>query len=165
MATHMLETTQQLPISIEKAWDFISSPRNLKVITPDYMGFDITTPNLEDKMYPGMIITYKVRPLLGIPVQWVTEITHVEEPCFFVDEQRQGPYSLWHHKNYLREIDGGVEMRDVVHYKLPFSPLSEIMHPFMIKGKLKEIFDYRYHKLEELFGSMKKADIHTNEAL
>ncbi len=156
MPVHTLETTQQLPVALKVLWEFIASPANLKVITPDYMGFDILTPNLPAQMYPGMIITYRVRPLFGLPVQWVTEITNVREPYFFVDEQREGPYSFWHHKHYLREIEGGVEMSDIVHYKLPFTPLSELMHPFIVRRKLNEIFNYRYRKLEEMFGAMEK---------
>lgn len=159
MAIHRLHRIQQLPISLEEAWDFISSPENLKIITPDYMGFDITTPDLPDKMYPGMIITYKVRPFFNIPVEWVTEITQVREPYFFVDEQRSGPYALWHHKHYLQEIEGGVEMQDIVHYKLPFSPLSEIMHPLTVEKKLTEIFDYRFNKFIELYGTMEQEEV------
>ncbi len=150
---HILKTYQRLPISIEEAWDFFSSPKNLKIITPPYMGFDITSGG-DEKMYAGQIITYIVKPLLGIPMEWVTEITYVQEPYYFVDEQRFGPYSLWHHKHFFKSIPGGIEMQDIVHYKIPFGPLGKLMNHLFIKHKLKEIFDFRYQILEQKFGKM-----------
>lgn len=150
---HTLKTIQRLPISLEEAWDFFSSPKNLKTITPPYMGFDITSGG-EEKMYAGQIITYIVKPILGIPMEWVTEITHVQEPFYFVDEQRFGPYALWHHKHFFKEIPGGIEMQDVVHYKIPLGPIGKLMNHLYIKNKLKEIFDYRYQTLEKMFKRM-----------
>lgn len=150
---HTLKTVQKLPISLNEAWEFFSSPKNLKTITPPYMGFDITSGG-DNKMYAGQIITYIVKPVLGIPMEWVTEITHVQEPFYFVDEQRFGPYSLWHHKHFFKEIPGGVEMSDLVHYKIPLGPIGKIMNQIYIKNKLKEIFDYRYQTLEKMFGKM-----------
>jgi len=105
-------------------------------------------------MYPGQIITYIVKPILGIPIEWVTEITHVEKNAFFVDEQRFGPYAFWHHKHYFKPIPGGIEMRDVVHYKIPLGPLGKLINHIYIQHKLKEIFDYRYQTLEKMFGKM-----------
>lgn len=151
MKIYTLETKQELPIDVKTAWEFFSSPKNLKKITPSYMGFDITSGNLENKMYAGMIISYIVRPIFNIPVSWVTEITHVNEPNYFVDEQRFGTYSLWHHKHFLKETSGGVEMTDIVHYKIPFGLIGRIAHYFFIRKKLKEIFEFRHKKLEELF--------------
>lgn len=155
MKIYTLETKQKLPIDIKTAWEFFSSPRNLKKITPSYMGFDITSGNLEEKMYSGMIITYIVRPLFNIPTTWVTEITHVSEPNYFVDEQRFGPYSLWHHKHFIKETEEGVEMTDIIHYKIPFGFLGRIAHSLFIRKKINEIFQFRYKKLEELFGVKK----------
>lgn len=152
MAIHRIYTTQKLPISKEKAWAFLSSPHNLKIITPPYMGFDITEKYLPDAVYPGLIITYKVSPLFNIKLNWVTEITHVKELEYFVDEQRFGPYSFWHHKHFIKEIQGGVEMTDLVHYKIPLGMLGDGMNALFIKQKLQEIFTYRYRKLHELFG-------------
>ena len=126
---YRLKTIQSLPISIEKAWDFLSDPGNLKTITPNYMGFKILE-GAEDKMYAGQIIKYIVSPVLGIPLRWVTEITHVEDQKYFVDEQRFGPYSLWHHKHFIKAIPGGVEMIDIVDYKLPLECLEELRTPF-----------------------------------
>lgn len=150
---HILKTVQKLPISLEEAWDFFSSPKNLKIITPPYMGFDITSGG-EDKMYAGQIITYIVKPVLGIPMEWVTEITHVQEPYYFVDEQRFGPYALWHHKHFFKAIPGGIEMQDVVHYKIPLGPIGKFINNIYIQNKLKEIFDFRYQTLEKMFGKM-----------
>ncbi|PVW13924.1 SRPBCC family protein [Marixanthomonas spongiae] len=153
MKLYQLHTKQRLPISKKEAWDFFSAPQNLKVITPDYMGFHILS-GAGTPMFPGQIIEYIVTPVLGIKSKWVTEITHVKENDYFVDEQRFGPYSLWHHKHFLKEIDGGVEMEDLVHYKLPFGFLGQMVHPFLVKPKLNEIFEYRREKLIELFGKL-----------
>ena len=150
-----LSSKQKLPISLEEAWNFLSSPANLKEITPDYMGFDIVSGG-GGSMYPGQIIQYIVKPILGIKTRWVTEITHVVDKSYFVDEQRFGPYDLWHHKHFLRPIEGGVEMLDTVHYKLPFSPIANLFHGIMVKPRLMEIFTYREAKLIELFGEYKE---------
>ncbi|TBX70105.1 cell division inhibitor [Flavobacterium silvisoli] len=152
MKIYSLHTKQKLPITLEEAWKFLSDPKNLKTITPDYMGFK-TLSGDDRAMFPGQIIQYIVTPVLGIPMKWVTEITHVQDKVYFVDEQRFGPYALWHHKHFLQEIPGGVEMEDLVHYKLPLGILGQWVHPFLVKPKLKEIFDYRQKKLTELFGT------------
>ncbi|HSP12418.1 MAG TPA: SRPBCC family protein [Salegentibacter sp.] len=157
MKIYTLKSVQKLPISLEKAWKFLSSPGNLKTITPDYMSFDIITGD-DRPMYPGQIIQYIVTPIAGIKTKWVTEITHVKDREYFVDEQRFGPYSLWHHKHFLKEIPGGVEMEDIVDYKLPFGILGTIVQPLLVAPKLKEIFDYRRSKLIELFGEYKKEE-------
>lgn len=154
MKIYRLHTHQNLPISVDEAWDFLSDPKNLKTITPDYMGFNILS-GADRKMYAGQIIQYIVTPIAGIPTKWVTEITHVQDKEFFVDEQRFGPYSLWHHKHFIKEIPGGVTMEDIVDYKLPMGILGQLAHPIVVKPKLKEIFDYRYQKLIELFGPYK----------
>ncbi len=151
---YQLKRIQKLPISVAKAWDFFSSPKNLATITPDELGFKIKS-ELPEKMYPGMFIQYTVKPLLGIPMTWVTEITQVNEPHFFIDEQRVGPYAIWHHQHFFKEIPGGVEMTDIVDYRLPFAPFGNFMQPLLIKGKLNQIFEYRNAKMIELFGEYK----------
>lgn len=151
MKIYRLHQKQNLPITKQEAWDFLSDPKNLKVITPDYMGFHILS-GADRPMFAGQIIQYIVTPVLGIKTKWVTEITHVIDGEYFVDEQRFGPYSLWHHKHFIKEIDGGVEMEDIIDYKIPMGILGQIVHPILVKSKLKEIFDYRTKKLEELFG-------------
>ena len=150
---YSVHTKQKLPITLQQAWDFLSDPKNLAVITPPSMGFK-TLSGDDRPMFAGQIIHYTVTPLLGIKVEWVTEITHVVSNNYFVDEQRFGPYTLWHHKHFLKEIPGGVEMEDIVHYKLPFGILGRLVHPFLVKPKLKEIFEFREKKLTALFGKM-----------
>ena len=149
---YQLSARQLVPISLDKAWDFLSDPRNLKEITPDYMGFNIVS-GADGEMYPGQLIQYIVTPLLGIKTRWVTEITHVIDHKYFVDEQRFGPYDLWHHKHFLHPVEGGVEMIDTVHYKLPFSPIANLFHNVMVKPRLTEIFSYREAKLVAMFGN------------
>ncbi len=151
MKIYRLHKKQNLPITIEKAWDFLSDPKNLKTITPDYMGFHILS-GADRPMFAGQIIQYIVTPVLGIKTKWVTEITHSVDKQYFVDEQRFGPYALWHHKHFIKAIDGGVEMEDIIDYKVPFGWLGQLVHPILVKPKLEEIFKYRAQKLEELFG-------------
>ena len=154
MKIYTLHTKQNLPISVEKAWDFLSDPRNLKTITPPYMGFEILS-GADRPMFAGQLIQYIVTPVFGIKAKWVTEITHVMDQKFFVDEQRFGPYALWHHKHFIKEIDGGVEMEDIVDYKVPFGLLGQLVHPIIVKPKLDEIFEFRRKKLIEMFGEYK----------
>ena len=120
------------------AWDFLSNPKNLKRITPDYMGFKIIN-GMADKMYAGQIIQYMVTPVMGIPTKWVTEITHVDDGNYFVDEQRFGPYSLWHHKHFIKAIKNGVEMKDIIDYKIPLGIIGRIAQPILVAPKLKAV--------------------------
>lgn len=152
MAFYRFYREQELHASTEELWEFISSPKNLKEITPPHMGFDITTPNLPEKMYPGMVISYKVRPLLGIKTDWVTEITHVQEGRYFVDEQRIGPYTLWHHEHFLEPTEDGVLMKDIITYQPPFGILGALANSLFIKKQLNAIFDYRRRVLEKRYG-------------
>ncbi|HEX8242865.1 MAG TPA: SRPBCC family protein [Longimicrobium sp.] len=149
MKLHLLEARQTLPVSPAEAWDFFSDARNLARITPPWMGFEVTS-ELPERMYAGMLITYRIRPLLGVPVRWVTEITHVDEPWRFVDEQRFGPYRFWHHQHLFREVPGGVEMRDLVHYAL--APGGGAVRRFLVAPRLRQIFAWRRRVLEETFG-------------
>jgi ligand-binding SRPBCC domain-containing protein len=154
MKIYRLHTKQNLPITKKEAWDFLSDPKNLKTITPDYMSFDILS-GADRKMFPGQIIQYIVTPIFGIKTKWVTEITHVVDQEYFVDEQRFGPYNLWHHKHFIKEIEGGVEMEDIIDYKVPFGIVGQLVHPIIVKPKLDEIFAYRRKKLIEIFGDFK----------
>lgn len=154
MKIYTLHKKQRLPISVQQAWDFLSNPKNLKTITPDYMGFNILS-GADRPMFAGQIIQYIVTPVLGIKTKWVTEISHVVDKKYFVDEQRFGPYALWHHKHFIKEVEGGVEMEDIIDYKLPFGILGQLVHPILVKPKLEEIFNYRSKKLEGLFGIYK----------
>jgi ligand-binding SRPBCC domain-containing protein len=152
---YSFSTIQKMPISLDLAWDFFSKPSNLKNITPSKLGFEIISKYHGDKMYPGQVIEYTVKPILGIPLYWMTEITHVEDKKYFVDEQRFGPYSLWHHQHHFKAIEGGVEMTDIVHYKLPLWILGDIANTIMVKNQLKEIFDFRLEAVEKLYGKWK----------
>jgi ligand-binding SRPBCC domain-containing protein len=151
MGFYQFTEKQLVKSSLSEVWDFISSPSNLKEITPSYMGFDITSENLSQKMYQGMIISYKVSPLLKLKMNWVTEITHVVENQFFVDEQRLGPYKLWHHQHHIKETENGVLMTDIVTYIPPFGVLGDIANSLFIKKQLKEIFDYRRISVDNRF--------------
>lgn len=153
MAFYQMKRVQHLNTNLDQLWAFISNPENLKRITPDAMGFDITTEDLPDKMYPGMIISYRVSPLLGIPTTWVTEITQVEEQKYFVDEQRVGPYKMWHHQHFLEPTKTGVKMTDIISYQPPFAVLGRVANHLIIRRKLKQIFDHRTNALEVLFKS------------
>lgn len=153
MAHFQLIKRQFLKTDLETIWDFASSPKNLKEITPDHMLFDITSKNLPEKMYPGMIITYKVSPFLNIKMNWVTEITQVKDKHFFVDEQRMGPYSMWHHQHFFEEQDGGVMMTDIVSYIPPFGILGVIANSILIKRQLESIFDYRFKVMDKKFNN------------
>ena len=149
---YQLKKTQLIKTDLETCWKFFSSPTNLKLITPPYMGFDIKV-SLPEKMYEGLMIAYTVRPLWGIPMTWITEIKTVKDHHFFVDEQRKGPYNIWHHEHHFRETAEGIEMTDIVTYVIPLGILGRLMHPIIVKPKLEEIFDYRYKRVEELFNS------------
>lgn len=150
--TYTLNFVQKIPCSLDEAWRFFSDPANLAKITPTAFSFTVISKHHGDKIYPGQIIEYKVKPLLGIPLYWMTEITHIKDKEYFVDEQRYGPYSLWHHQHLFKEIEGGVEMTDIVHYKIPFWIVGDIANAVFIRKKLQDLFQYRYARVEEIFG-------------
>lgn len=152
MKVYSKQSVQKVNASVEECWTFFSSPRNLQKMTPLTMGFEIT--DFDGKnMYPGQIIQYKVSPLLGIKLTWVTEITIVEENRYFIDVQRFGPYSLWHHKHFFEPVENGVLMTDLVHYALPLGFIGRMLNALVVKNKLKEIFEYRAEKIKEIFNS------------
>lgn len=153
MKLYQILQTQSLPISLPEAWQFFSDPSNLRQITPPHMQFEVTAAPAA-KMYPGMIIAYRITPILGIRQTWITEITHVVEPYLFVDEQRFGPYRFWHHEHWFREIAGGVEIQDLVHYAMPFGWLGRLAAARLVQKELQKIFDFRRGVLVEKFGSM-----------
>ena len=155
MGSHVYKSVQKLPIDMAKAWGFFSSPRNLKDITPSYMNFKVLTNSDSEQMFAGQIITYQVSPLLGIPMFWMTEITHVKEGEYFIDEQRFGPYALWHHKHFFRPIPGGVEMTDYLDYKLPLGFIGSWINTLFVRRQIEQIFAYRTRVLEDRFGQYK----------
>lgn len=154
MKLHILHRTQQVPISVREGWEFFSNPLNLSHITPPSLGLEITS-DTPAEIYPGAIITYLVRPLFGIPLTWVTEITHVAKPHLFVDEQRFGPYRFWHHTHLIRAIDGGIVVEDLVHYALPLGPIGRIVNSTLVTRQLNEIFDYRQEYFNARFGEFR----------
>ena len=144
---------QIVKTNIDDLWRFISSPKNLGKITPNYMQFNIVSKNKDEVMYPGMIIEYRVTPLLNIPLKWITEITHVKEKEFFVDEQRVGPYKMWHHEHIFEIKENGILMRDIITYIPPFGLLGKLANYLFIKNKVNQIFDYRNKIINEIFNN------------
>ncbi len=153
MSVYKLERKQTIKSDIDTIWQFFSQPNNLAAITPAYMNFRIISDTGNGNIYPGQIITYKVSPLLGIPLFWMTEITHAERNRLFVDEQRIGPYKLWHHQHIFEEVDGQILMTDIVHYSLPYYMLGKIAHLLFVKRQLENIFEYRRQKIDSIFNS------------
>lgn len=151
MGFYQFKQKQFIPAGLDQVWEFISNPGNLSKITPPTMDFTITSES-EGKMYPGQIISYRVRPLFTIPTTWVTEITHVKDKLYFVDEQRIGPYKMWHHEHFLKEIPGGIEMTDIISYQPPLGFLGRIANQILIRKKLQEIFSFRRATLKKIFG-------------
>lgn len=150
---YKLQFFQKLPIDLPKAWDFFSSPGNLEKITPKSLGMQIKDLRADVKMYPGQIITYNVKPLWNISIEWVTQIVAVQEFSYFIDEQKFGPYTFWHHEHWFTEIPGGVLMEDVIYYKVPFGIIGKALHHLKIRKDLEKIFLHRSEVLEKLFGS------------
>lgn len=149
---YRLETKLFVPSDIDTVWSFFSTPLNLAKITPEWLGLKIKDQDLvPKKMYAGMIICYDVNLFLGLKTEWVTEITHVKDKAFFVDEQRFGPYSFWHHQHHFKEVAGGVENTDIVHYKLPGGPVGALLGSSFVKNRLDQIFSYREKRIKELF--------------
>lgn len=149
---YSIHSRQRVPASLDEIWAYFSDARNLLHVTPPHLNLKVTNQVYGEKVYAGQVMTYNVRPVLGIPLAWMTEITHVEEKKYFVDEQRKGPYKLWHHQHHFKAIEGGVETIDIVHYRLPMGPLGSVANTLFVKNELKKIFSYRYQKIIERFG-------------
>ena len=150
ISMYQLKRKQFVKTDLKTCWDFFSSPQNLKRITPPYMGFNIKF-DLPEKMYEGLMIEYSVKPVLGIPMTWITEIKTVKDNLFFVDEQRKGPYKIWHHEHHFKEVEGGVEMTDIVSYELPLGILGKFAHVLFVKKQLEGIFNFRIKMVDEIF--------------
>lgn len=155
MGAHVIRTIQYIPAERQEVWSFFSDARNLASITPPEMDFRIISAGAEEPIYAGQIIEYKLKPVAGLSVYWMTEITHVKELEYFVDEQRKGPYGLWHHQHHFREVEGGVEMRDIVHYRNPLGVLGRLANALYVKNRLEAIFEYRRERVEREFGKWK----------
>ncbi len=150
MKIRILQISQKIGSPLDEAWSFFSNPRNLAKITPPEMGFELAN-DPEADMYPGMIIVLKIGIAPGIKSTWVTEITHVRPKEYFVDEQRFGPYKMWHHEHVFREIPGGCEIIDRVHYALPVSPFGDLFAGGSVEKRLDKIFDYRRDSVRKTF--------------
>jgi len=153
MSFTQIHREQLVKTDINTLWDFMSSPKNLETITPESMMFKITSKNKDEKMYPGMIITYIVSPLLKIKLTWMTEITQVKEKSFFIDEQRLGPYTMWHHQHIFKQTEEGILMKDIITYIPPFGIIGKIANFLFIKSKVNQIFNYRNKKIDSLFNN------------
>lgn len=149
---YSLKAVQHIPVDINTAWDFFSKPENLNSITPKNLGFKIISEPYSKDMYAGQVIEYTVKPLFGIPLYWMTEITHVKDKEYFVDEQRFGPYSLWHHQHHFKQTHEGIQMTDIVHYKIPFWFIGDIANNIVVRKQLTSIFQYRSDVIEKKFG-------------
>lgn len=166
MAVFSLISTQNIPGTPDKIWSFFADPANLPMITPPYMQFRIlpppgaasSVPQINagqipaSQIYAGQIIEYKLRPLPWLSTYWMTEITQVREGQYFVDEQRHGPYRLWHHQHHFKPIQNGVEMTDIVHYAIPYGIIGDFANALFVRKQLQEIFQYRYRQVESIFG-------------
>ncbi|MGM0504963.1 MAG: SRPBCC family protein [Bacteroidota bacterium] len=151
---YQLRKKQKIPISIDKAWAFFSNPENLGLITPASMKFKILSRSDAGDMYPGMIITYRLTPLLKMQIKWATEITQVKDKVYFIDNQIRGPYKIWHHEHRFKSISKGVEMEDILYYDLPLGMLGKVAHRIYFRQKVNEIFTFRTQKIKELFGTL-----------
>lgn len=151
MKFHRIHRTQLIPISLDEAWAFFSSPQNLDAITPDFLSFRIIN-GASEKMYSGQLVEYRIKAFPGVWLKWLTELKHIEEGHCFVDEQRFGPYKFWYHRHTFTPVEGGVRVEDLVTYSLPFGPLGELVRVLHVKRQLEEIFDYRIKAMEERFG-------------
>ncbi|WP_296317674.1 SRPBCC family protein [Winogradskyella sp. UBA3174] len=151
MKIYTLHQKQKLPINLDTAWEFLCNPANLSKLTPSAMNMNIIS-GADRPMYAGQILQYSVTPLAGIKTKWVSEITQYEDKKYFVDIQLYGPYALWHHKHFVHVIDGGVEMEDIIDYKVPLGIFGQLMHPVLVKPKLEQVFNYRTQQLEAIFG-------------
>lgn len=149
---YSLYSRQRIPKPLKEVWSFFSDAKNLLRVTPPHLNLKVTNEVFGETVYAGQVMTYSVKPLLGIPLGWMTEITQVEPLKYFVDEQRKGPYKLWHHQHHFKPIEGGTEMVDLVHYRLPFGLVGNIANALLVKDELEKIFSYRYHKIIEMFG-------------
>ncbi len=150
MAIYQFKATQKIHADFQEVWKFISDPRNLALITPPSMDFKVITEKT-NHMYEGLMIAYTVKPLLGIKVNWLTEITHVKDHYYFVDEQRVGPYKIWHHEHFIYQDGEDVIMEDLITYCPPFGLLGKLANQLVIKKKLNEIFEFRRTAVEHYF--------------
>jgi len=143
---------QFIPQPLDKVWSFFSRPENLNSMTPETVSFEILSDVAGVEMFPGMIVRYRISPFAGIKMRWVTEITHIGEGKYFIDEQRFGPYAFWHHLHWFEPQGEGVLMKDILHYKVPYGPLGGVVNFILVEPKIEEIFRFRKEAVEKVFG-------------
>ncbi len=153
MSVHVFKTTQLIPTSLEQAWEFFSSPKNLAFITPAQLKFRIISTLTSEKVFTGQLIAYNVSPLWNIRVKWISEIKEVRAPVYFIDEQRKGPYKMWRHQHFLTEVVGGIEMADEIHYKIGYEPFGDLINNAIVRKRIERIFRYRRKKIEQIFAT------------
>jgi ligand-binding SRPBCC domain-containing protein len=149
MKLHRIHRKQVIPISISKAWEFFSNPENLSTITPSWLNLTVIS-DIPGSMHSGMIISYRITPMARVPTLWISEITHVNRPTYFVDEQRLGPFRFWHHQHMFKEVGRNVEIQDIVHYAMPLGPIGEMFYSISVGKKVDSIFDFRQKALERI---------------
>lgn len=149
---------QVIPRDLDEVWYFFSRPENLNEITPENMSFEILTDLKGVEMYEGMMIQYKISPFLGIKMDWVTEITHVKDRQYFIDEQRFGPYALWHHQHHFESVADGTLMTDILHYKVPYGPIGTLANALFVENMVGGIFNYREKIVEKLFAGQQASE-------
>tara|TARA_B110000444_G_scaffold244587_1_gene264189 strand:- start:563 stop:1060 length:498 start_codon:yes stop_codon:yes gene_type:complete len=148
-----LYAKQTVETKVDVLWDFFKKPSNLNKLTPQDVHFKIKSGKSDD-FYEGKIISYKIQPFKLIALNWVTEISHVKEGSYFIDNQVSGPYKMWHHEHRFKSnTDGTTEIIDKVKYKVPFYILGRLMHKILIKRKLLEIFTFRQKQINDLFNN------------
>lgn len=150
MKTYKYTSEIELPLDIEATWTFFSNPNNLEKIMPSQLAFKVIN-GASLPLYSGQIIEYTVSPLPFFKTTWISEISHINKPLFFVDTQLEGPYKLWHHKHYFKKTPHGTKITDVIHYQVPFGIIGRLLHPFIIRPKLAQIFEYRSKAIKTLF--------------
>jgi len=149
MKLHRIHRRQVIPISMTEAWAFFSNPVNLSKITPPWLNLTVIS-NIPRSMHSGMIISYRITPMASMSTLWISEITHVEAPIYFVDEQRLGPFRFWHHQHLFKEVGRDVEIQDIVHYAMPLGPIGEMVHAISVRKKVEAIFNFRQKALERI---------------
>ena len=157
MRIYHLVRSQKLPITQDVAWAFFANPANLLQLTPPWAKMSDESPDKPKQIYPGQLQILHLQLPMGLPGHWLAMITHVEEPDYFIDVQQSGPFRFWHHRHQIIPIEGGVEVRDTIHYAMPFGFLGDMAHNLFVRNQLQELFDYRHHVLEDFFGAFHSA--------
>lgn len=147
MSDSELERRQVVTRTLEETFDFFANPHNLAAITPPWLSFRIV--EAPERLGPRALLRYRLS-VLGVPVDWRTEIADWRPPRSFTDVQVAGPYRLWIHTHRFASVDGGTEIYDHVRYRVPGGPLAPLVHAAFVRPRLEEIFAFRARRLAEL---------------